>query len=62
MSAPFKSNELPLPPLALNFPDSYPIFRKIPADCGDKVENHPIFRKLNQRALEKFVDEKFGHQ
>ena len=34
--------------------DSQPIFRKTPADCGDKVENRSLFRKQNKRASEKF--------
>ena len=41
-------------PLALNFPDSHPIFRKTPADCGDNVENHSLFRKQNKCSPEKF--------
>ena len=41
-------------PLALNVSDSYPIFRKTPTNCGDKVEIRPLFRKLNKRAPEKF--------
>ena len=40
--------------LAINFPDSYPIFGKTPANCGDKVENRPLFRKQSKRAPEKF--------
>ena len=41
-------------PLILNFSDLHPIFRKTPADCGDKVENRPLLRKQNKRASEKF--------
>ena len=41
-------------PLTLNFSDLHAIFRKETADCGDKVGNCTLFRKLNKRALEKF--------
>ena len=39
--------------LALNFPGLHLIFRKTPADCGDKVGNCSLFRKQNKRALRK---------
>ena len=42
-------------PLVLNFPNSHPIFQKTPADCGDKVENCPLFRKQNNLAPNKFL-------
>ena len=41
-------------PLALNSPESCPIFRNTLADFGDKVESRPLFRKLNKRVSKKF--------
>ena len=39
--------------LALNFPDSHPIFRKTSVDFGDNVEFCPSFRKQNSPAPRK---------
>ena len=50
----FKSNEHFIL-LALNFPDLHPIFRKASADCGDKVEIRPLFRRQNVPAFRKVL-------